>query len=112
YLTVADELPVDRQPAGIDLLEVVNATQEGRLPRAGGADHADDLAGFHLERDSLEHLEAAEALADPLGLDHQSAHRLSPEASGTSTVACRQERYRRRRWSGVSGRSRVARRPK
>ena len=66
HLPVADELPVDRQPPGVDLLEVVDTAEEGRLPRARRADHADDLAWLDLERDPFQHLEAAEALVDAL----------------------------------------------
>ena len=44
-LAVADELAVDRQAPGVDLLEVVDAAQERRLARAGRAEQAHHLAG-------------------------------------------------------------------
>src|SRR4029453_9726210 len=101
----------DREAARVDLLEVVDAAQEGRLPRPGGADHADDLAGLHLERDALQDLEPAKALAHGLGLDHRRAPLCSPDASGTSLIAgpgrC-VKKVPRSRWSGVSGSSRAA----
>src|SRR6202043_796294 len=42
-LPVADEPPVDPEPAGVDLFQVIDAAQEGRLPRARRAEDADDL---------------------------------------------------------------------
>ena len=41
-LPVADELAVDPQPAGVDLLQMVDAAQERRLPGARRAEQADD----------------------------------------------------------------------
>jgi hypothetical protein len=32
FLAVADQVPVDLDPAAVDLLEVVDAADEGRLP--------------------------------------------------------------------------------
>jgi hypothetical protein len=59
-LAVADQLTVDGQPAGVDLLQVVDAPQEGRLAGAGGADEAEDLAGLDLQVDALEDLDRAD----------------------------------------------------
>ena len=70
-LAVADQIAVDIQPARIDLLEMVDAAQERRLARARRADHAQHLALADLQRDALEHLQGAEALADLLGLHHR-----------------------------------------
>ena len=70
-LLVADELAVDLEPAGVDLLEMVDAAQQRGLARSGRADDAHDLAALHLEVDAFEHLVDAEALADPFGLDHR-----------------------------------------
>ncbi len=70
-LAVADQLPVDVQPAGVDLLQVVDAPQEGRLAGAGGADEAEDLAGPDLQVDALEDLDRAEGLVDAFGLHHR-----------------------------------------
>ncbi len=77
-LAVADQVAVHLDPAGVDLLEVVDAAQEGRLPGAGRADHADDLAAAHLEVDALQHLEPAEALVD--------VGRADDRVGGTPTV--------------------------
>ena len=73
-LAVADQLAVDRQPAGVDLLQVVDAAQERRLARARGPEQAHHLAAPDLEVDALQHLEAPEALVHALGLDHRLAH--------------------------------------
>jgi hypothetical protein len=73
-LAIADEPPVDPQAARVDLLEVVDAAQERRLPRAGRPEHAHDLARRDLQRDAAQDLEPAEALVDGLGLDHRRRH--------------------------------------
>src|SRR3954467_2949438 len=73
-LAVADELPVDTETAGVDLLQMVDAAQERRLARARRPEEAHHLAGGDLERDALEHLEPPEALVDALGLDHLRTH--------------------------------------
>src|SRR5581483_730999 len=77
-LSIADQLAVDPQPAGVDLLEVIDAAQEGRLARAGGAEDAHDLTAVDGEVDALEDLEATEALVDALGLDHELGHPTPP----------------------------------
>src|ERR1700738_547991 len=77
-LAIANELAVDRQPPGVDLLEVVDAAQEGRLARSGGPEEAHDLTLPDLERDPLQNLDATEALVDTFGLDHWLAHSASP----------------------------------
>ena len=41
------------------------------LPDPDGPDQAHDLAGRDLERDPLQHLEAAEALVHAFGLHHR-----------------------------------------
>jgi hypothetical protein len=84
---VSHQLAVDPQPSCVDLLEVVDAAQEGRLAGARRAQQAHDLARSHLERDALQHLEAAEALVHLLGAQHRVGHRPSPEASGAATRA-------------------------
>ena len=68
-LAVADQPPVDLDPARVELLEMVDAPDQRRLARARRADQADRLAAAHLERHSLQHLEPAEALVDVLGPD-------------------------------------------
>ena len=52
------------------------------LPEPDGPRMHMHLAGLHLERDALQHLEAAEALVHALGLDHRRAHRRSPDGLG------------------------------
>ena len=75
-LAVADQVAVHLDPAAVDLLEVVDAADEGRLAGAGRPDDADRLALRDLERDALQHLEPAEALVDVLGVhDEPSRHR-------------------------------------
>src|SRR5438309_546664 len=71
-LPVADELAVDRQPAGVDLLQVIDAAQERALAGTRGADHAHDFFLGDLQLDTAQHLEPAEALVHRLRLDHWS----------------------------------------
>ena len=73
-LAVADEFAIDRQPARVDLLQVVDAAQERGLARARGSEQAHHLAALHLEVDALQHLEAPKALVHALGQDHGLAH--------------------------------------
>src|SRR5439155_14660778 len=63
---------------------------ERRLAGTGGPDHADNLAGLNLERDSLQDLETAEALVHAFRLDHwvgtrYLAHVLDPVTDGQSS---------------------------
>lgn len=85
-LGITDEIPVDVQATGIDAFEVVDAPEEGRLARSGRADQTGHLAASDLERDALEHLHGAEALADPVGPHHRRVDgrhmRSSPGAPG------------------------------
>ncbi len=67
---VADEFPIDRQPAGVDLLQMVDAAEEGALAGARGSDDAHDLLRLDFEVDAPQHLQPAEAFVDRLGLDH------------------------------------------
>ena len=61
-VVIADEVAVDPDPAAVDRLELVDAAQEGGLPRPGRAEEADDLAGVHVQVDALEDLVAVEGL--------------------------------------------------
>src|SRR5258708_8883516 len=80
-LGVTAQLAVKRQPAGVDLFQVVDAAQERALARTRGSDHAHDLFGCHLQVDATEDFEAAEALVYSLRLDHRhGAHVSAPEA--------------------------------
>ena len=85
-LAVADQLAVDVQPPGVDLLQVVDAAQERRLAGAGGADEAEDLARLDLEVDALEDLEMAERLVDAFGADHRLRHQWPTPPPGTGAV--------------------------
>src|SRR5262249_55581951 len=71
-LPVADQVAVDLDPSAVDLLQVVDAAKERRLPPAGGPDDDDDLAASHVERDPAQHLEAAEPLVNVLGVEDQA----------------------------------------
>ena len=71
-----DLLAVDDDPAGVDRLEQVDAAQQRRLARAGGADQADDLVLGDVEVDPAQHLELAERLAQPF--DHDARSREAP----------------------------------
>ena len=84
-LAVADDGAVDGDPPAVDLLQVVDAAQEGGFARAGRAEDHHHLAAAHVQVDALEHLEAAKALVHPFGEDHRVsfvAHR--PCLSGGS----------------------------
>src|SRR5262249_34709657 len=102
-LAVPDQLTVDRQAAGVDLLEMVDASQERRLPGSRGAEHAHHLAPIDLEIDALQHLEPPETLVDRLGFDHRCAHgagspRRKPnhlESNGTCSARENPRPYRR-----------------
>ena len=60
-------------------LEQVDAAEERRLPRAGGADQADDLVLGEREIDPPQHLEVAERLVDSLELERRGgAHASLP----------------------------------
>src|SRR5207244_1793481 len=63
-LAVADQVAVHLDPAGIELLQVVDAADEGCLPRAGRPDDADGLALSNFERDALQDVQAPEVLVD------------------------------------------------
>src|SRR5581483_5680252 len=74
-LPVADEVAVHRDPAAVDLLQVVDAADERRLAGAGRADDADRLPLLDVERDAFQHLEPPEALVHVLGPHHHVGHR-------------------------------------
>jgi hypothetical protein len=101
-LPVADQLAVDVEPAGVDLLQVVDAPQERRLAGAGGADEAEDLALLDLEVDALEDLDVAEGLVDALGLHHGvGGHHAAPFGRPSDS------RLARIFWNGVGGSERL-----
>src|SRR6266446_6065363 len=80
-LSVADEMAVDLDPAGIDLLEVVDATEERRLARPGRSDDADGLSRNDVEGDSLQHLQPTESLAHVFGAHDRAGHARLPHAA-------------------------------
>ncbi len=69
-LVIADQGPVDVEPAGADRLQVVDTAQERRLAGTRRPDAAPAPALLYFQGDALEHLECAEVLADQLGLHH------------------------------------------
>src|SRR3954452_20779361 len=75
HLPVAHELSVDPDASGIDLLQVVDASQEGRLAGSRWTEEHEDLALVDVQGDPLENLEAPERLVHAPRLDdrHQSA---------------------------------------
>ena len=76
-LPVAHQFTVNRQPARVDFLQMVDAAQEGALSRTGWADHAHHVPGLDLEVDAAEHLEPAEVLLHRFGFDHRRAAHLN-----------------------------------
>src|SRR5699024_7324759 len=85
-LPVAHEVTVDEDPPGLDLLELVDAPQEGRLARPGRPEQADDLSGRDVEVDALEHLGGAEGLAHLDGVDEWPGHLAPPIVRPMSLV--------------------------
>src|SRR5204863_2146801 len=86
----ADELPpavVEPDPAGRRRAEARDQVEEGRLPRAVGADEADDVALIDPERQILHGPEAAEVLRQAFGLEER--HPPGPSrAPSYFTVIC------------------------
>ena len=61
-LPVPDEVPVHEDPPLIDSLEVIEASDQGRLARSGSTDDDDHLATPDCERYALQHRKPAESL--------------------------------------------------
>ena len=61
-----DLAAVDEDAAIVDRLEQVDAAQQRRLARPGGADQADDLVLGDVEVDAAQHRDLAERLVDVL----------------------------------------------
>ncbi len=70
-LAIADQFPIDVETAGVDLLKMVDASQERRLARAGWTDHAQHFAPADVQRHALEDVKGAEVLAHTLGPNHR-----------------------------------------
>ena len=62
----SDLVAVHEDAAAVDRLEQVDAAQQRRLARAGGADQADDVVLGDIEVDAAQHLHLAEGLVDVL----------------------------------------------
>jgi hypothetical protein len=58
--TVSGDLSINRDVAGIDLLELVYAAQEGAFSGAGWPDDADDLTLLDLELDIPQNMKVTE----------------------------------------------------
>ena len=86
----ADVVALEEDLALLRRLEQVDAAQQGALAGAARAEDADDFAFGDLEVDAAQHLEVAEALVDPLQLEH----RLRPSASADLDVRRRGVRLR------------------
>ncbi len=61
-LLVADQVAVHANPPAVDLLEVVDASQERRLAGARRTDHADHFTATDRQRGASEHVQAPESL--------------------------------------------------
>src|SRR5690349_16488098 len=72
-LAVANQLTVYVELALVDLLEVVDAAQEGRLAGAARPDHDDDLALAHAHADAAQHLIVVERLMHVARVHHWQA---------------------------------------
>ena len=68
---IADEVPVDFDAATVDLLQMIDTAQEGRLAGARRADDADDLLLAHVQGDAIQHLVPAKVLLDIHRADDQ-----------------------------------------
>src|SRR5581483_4753938 len=90
-LPVADEVAVHRDPAAVDLLQVVDAADERRLAGPGRPDDADRLPLLDVERDALQHLEPTEALVHVLRAHDDVGHRVLQAVTGFQ-AACRRSK--------------------
>src|ERR1035437_8189546 len=65
-------MPVHFDRAAVDLLEMVDAAQEGRLAGAGRTDDADGFSRTDVERYSLEDVQPTEVLLHLVRLQHET----------------------------------------
>ena len=70
-LAVPDQVAVHLDATGVDLLEMIEATQERRLAPTRRPHDDNDLARPHGDRDAPQHFEGAETFVDVLGLDRR-----------------------------------------
>lgn len=68
---IADEIAVDFDGTAVNLFEMIDAAQEGRLTAAAGAEQAQHFTGLDVERNVVQYLVIAEALADARNLDER-----------------------------------------
>ena len=73
-----DVLAAEGDSARVDRLEQVHAAQEGRLPRSGRPDQADDVVLGEREVDPTQHLELAERLVHVLDAERLARHASLP----------------------------------
>ncbi len=70
--------PFDPDATLVDVLEQVDAPQEGRLPGATRTDQTDDLVVRDLEVDPAQHLQVIEGLPEPLDTERGPGHAVVP----------------------------------
>ena len=71
---VGDHLPVEEDVAVVDLLEQIDAAQQGRLARSRGADQRHRVVLADRQGDAAEDLALAEGLGHLTDLDHRRRH--------------------------------------
>ncbi|MCY1232710.1 hypothetical protein D9M72_452170 [compost metagenome] len=64
------EVAIHEEQTAVDFLQVVDAPQEGALPRTRRPDDAGNAACRHAQANTFEHLEGAEGFFDAFGIDH------------------------------------------
>ncbi|MNH13345.1 hypothetical protein D3C79_729130 [compost metagenome] len=89
-------LAVEGHAAFVGLLEEVDATQEGTLARAAGADQADHVAGLRFERNALEHMVLAVAFVQVFDGQFVHAQALKVRFKATTGSRCGRPGYRPR----------------
>ena len=93
-LAHAQQFAVEPDTTAVDDGELVDAAEQRRLARAGGADQAHHLAGPDVERDAFESLELSKILGYGADRDEGFCHRANrkvPRAKRRSSSI----------WSGV-----------
>ena len=82
---IADQFARDPDLPIVNGLQMVDTAQQGGLAAAAGAQKTDDFARIHAQRDALQDLQIAEALADILYFDqrHQPCSPASVPSAGS-----------------------------
>src|SRR5207248_2331211 len=91
---LVDDRSIKAHRAGLALERPANAIDQCRLPRAVGPNQPDALSRHHLEIDSLERHEAAEALAQTIDGEQSIGHGADPFSAAGATFAWRGLRMR------------------